>query len=145
MTAEMYLLDTNVISEAARKRPDSGVMDFLSHARESSDGLFLSVLTLGEIYRGIVKLERHGDETQVRKLRQWHGEIHDEFTECVLPIDGDTALLWGAILAATDGTNAIDKLIAATALQYDLILVTRNVGHVRGTGVRWLNPFTGQS
>lgn len=139
----MYLLDTNVISQTARKQPDPGVIDFLSRVRDSRDGLFLSVLTLGEIHRGIVKLERQGDGDQARKLRQWHREITEEFAEHILPIDGDTTIIWGAILAATDDTNAIDKLIAAAALQYDLILVTRNVGHMQGTGVRLLNPFSG--
>lgn len=139
----MYLLDTNVISQVAKKQPDPGVIHFLSQARDTLDSLFLSVLTLGEIYQGILKLEHRGDTVQAQQLHQWYGKVIDEFADSILPIDSNTAIRWAEMLAVTDNTNAIDKLIAATALQHNLILVTRNMAHFRSTGVQLLNPFSG--
>lgn len=137
----MYLLDTNVISQLARPRADAGVLDFLNNARAMGDRLFLSALTIGEIRKGIDKLRRRGDEDQAGRLQRWLAGLKADYAESILPIDSDTGEIWGAILSATDDTNAIDKLIAATALQYDLTLVTRNTMHVVQTGVAYLDPF----
>ncbi len=137
----MYLLDTNIVSQLIKRTPNPGVIDFIEDARRADTPLYLSVLSIGEINKGIVKLARHGDHQQAAKLQRWLISIKEDFSDCLLPIDTDVSELWGAVLGATDDTNAIDKLIAATALLYDLTVVTRNVDHLRSTGVKSLNPF----
>jgi predicted nucleic acid-binding protein len=137
----VYLLDTNVISQLARRKPDAHVVAFINKAKETDTPLYLSVLTIGEIKKGIAKLVRSGDHGQSDRLQQWLTQLHSDLAEYLLPIDADTCTLWGTILAITDDTNAIDKLLAATALQYDLTLVTRNIDHMQGSGARCFNPF----
>ena len=129
----VYLLDTNVISQLTKRQPDPGVTAFIQEADDAESSLYLSVLTIGEINKGIIR------------LTQWHEQLKIDFADFLLPIDADTTTIWGEILAVTDDTNAIDKLIAATALQYGLTLVTRNIDHLVGTGARCLNPFTPES
>ena len=138
----MYLLDTNVISQFSKRQPDPGVTAFINRANDAESPLYLSVITLGEINKGIVKLTRYNDLQQAERLKQWHLRLKGDFADFLLPIDADTTVIWGEILAVTDDTNAIDKLIAASALQYGLTLVTRNTDHLIGTGARCINPFT---
>jgi toxin FitB len=79
---------------------------------------------------------------QAEKLQQWLLlKIKQEYSNKILPVDSDTSEIWGLLLAATDDTNAVDKLIAATALQYDLTLITRNIDHMVGTGAKCIDPF----
>ena len=137
----MYLLDTNVISQFSKRQADPGVTAFISKAKDEESALHLSVITLGEINKGIVRLTRYNDLQQAERLSQWHNQLMNDFADLILPIDADTTVIWGEILAMTDDTNAIDKLIAATALQYGLTVVTRNVGHLTGTGAKCINPF----
>ena len=137
----MYLLDTNVVSQLAKRAPNPGVIDFIEDAKRVDAPPYLSVLSIGEINKGIVKLARYGDHQQAANLQRWLAHIKEDFSDCLLPIDSDVSELWGAILGATDDTNAIDKLIAATALLYDLTVVTRNVDHLMPTGVKSFNPF----
>ena len=141
----MYILDTNVISQLTKRQPDPGVTAFIQEADDAESSLYLSVLTIGEINKGIVRLTRYNDLQQADSLTQWHEQLKIDFADFLLPIDADTTTIWGEILAATDDTNAIDKLIAATALQYGLTLVTRNIDHLVGTGARCFNPFTPES
>ena len=141
----VYLLDTNVISQPTKRQPDPGVTAFIQEADDAESSLYLSVLTIGEINKGIVRLTRYNDLQQADSLTQWHEQLKIDFADFLLPIDADTTTIWGEILAATDDTNAIDKLIAATALQYGLTLVTRNIDHLVGTGARCFNPFTPES
>ena len=141
----MYLLDTNVISQLTKRQPDPGVTTFIQEADDAESSLYLSVITIGEINKGIVRLTRYNDLQQADRLTQWHEQLKIDFADFLLPIDADTTTVWGEILAATDDTNAIDKLIAATALQYGLTLVTRNIDHLAGTGAKCFNPFTPES
>ena len=141
----MYILDTNVISQLTKRQPDPGVTAFIQEADDAESSLYLSVLTIGEINKGIVRLTRYNDLQQADRLTRWHEQLKIDFADFILPIDADTTTIWGEILAATDDTNAIDKLIAATALQYGLTLVTRNIDHLVGTGARCFNPFTPES
>ena len=138
----MYLLDTNIVSELARRQPNQGVVDFMKSIKQSDDPVYLSAMTIGEITKGIDKLAHHGDQDQADKFRRWLSDLKREYADCVLSVDSDVSELWGSLLAITDETNAIDKLIAATALLYDLTLVTRNIEHVSATGVVCINPFT---
>ena len=137
----VYLLDTNVISQLAKRQPNTGVVTFMKKAKKEKSPLYLSALTIGEINKGIAKLTRYNDHQQADKLRQSQEQLITDFADSLLPVDVDTSIIWGEVLAATDDTNAVDKLIAATALQYDLILVTRNVDRVKGTGAKCVNPF----
>jgi toxin FitB len=132
-----YLLDTNVISETRRSRPDAGVIGFLSAA--SAEGLFLSVLTLGELRKGVA-LKRRTDPVAARELARWVEGIATNFADRILPIDIATALRWGE-LSAGGNPPVIDTLIAATALSRDLTLVTRNTKDVQSSGVPLLDPW----
>ena len=137
-----FLLDTNVISEVTRPKPNANVARWLEATDES--GLFLSVLTLGEIRKGVERLRlgrRRG------RLEAWlQADLPARFRGRILPIDEEIADRWGGIsaLAAARGRPlpVVDGLLAATALQYHLTLVTRNGSDVAGTGVTTLNPWT---
>jgi predicted nucleic acid-binding protein len=132
-----YLLDTNVISETRRIRADAGVMAFLSAA--DGLGLFLSVLTLGELRKG-VEAKRRGDPAAADQLGAWVDGIETTFADRVLPIDVATARRWGELWAARS-LPVIDTLIAATAMHHGLTLVTRNTRDVASTGVVMIDPW----
>jgi len=132
-----YLLDTNVISETRRSRPDAGVIAFLSAA--DAEGLFLSVLTLGELRKGLAFTGRT-DLAASRGLAIWVEGIATNFADRVLPIDTAIALRWGE-LSAVGNPPVIDRLIAATALSRDLTLVTRNTKDFQSSGALLLDPW----
>jgi toxin FitB len=132
-----YLLDTNVISETRRSRPDAGVIAFLSAA--GAEGLFLSVLTLGELRKGVA-LKRRTDPLAASELGAWVEGIATNFADRILPIDTAAALRWGE-LSAGGNPPVIDMLIAATALSRDLTLVTRNTRDFKSSGVLLLDPW----
>ena len=132
-----YLLDTNVISETRRSRPDAGVIAFLSAT--ATEGLFLSVLTLGELRKGVV-LKRRADPVAAGELGTWVEGIATNFADRILPIDTATALRWGE-LSAGGNHPVIDMLIAATAPSRDLTLVTRNTKDFQSSGVLLLDPW----
>ncbi|MHC2876793.1 toxin FitB [Ralstonia sp. 121560039-2] len=137
----VYLVDTNVISEARkRQRANKGVLAFFRQAVKSEVGLFLSVVTVGELRRGVELVRHRGDERQAATLEAWLGTVLNEFAESILPVDQDVGQLWGR-LRVPHPENALDKLIAATALIHDLTVVTRNVDDFAGLSVRVLNPF----
>jgi toxin FitB len=133
-----YLLDTNVISEI-RKGPrcDPGVSEWWASVRD--DEIYLSVLTTGEIRKGIEKLRRR-DPDAAASLEGWLYRIVNDFAERVLPIDIAIADEW-ARLNVPDPLPVIDSLIAATAKVRGLVVVTRNTSDIERTGARTLNPF----
>lgn len=138
-----YLIDTNVISEARKgHRADAGVRRFFADAEQQRIPLFLSVITIGELRRGVELIRHRGDALQARRLERWLGSILADFASNILDIDSDIAQLWGH-LCAPRAENALDKLIAATALIHGLTVVTRNHKHFRATGASVLNPFFG--
>ena len=138
----MYLLDTNVISEARKgRRANAGVRGFLDQVTAARSPVFLSVVTIGEIRRGVELVRHRGDERQARRLEAWLTGILDEYGDSILPVDADVAQVWGR-LCAPSPHNALDKLIAATALIYDLALVSRNSRHFAGLGLPQVNPFS---
>ena len=138
----MYLIDTNVISEYRKgARADSGVRQFFEGGRTSGNELFLSAVTVGEMRRGIELLRHRGDLQQAARLDEWLTGVLREYERYILPMDADIGQIWGR-LRVPHPENAIDKIIAATALSYDLTVVTRNVDDFALTGVRLLNPFT---
>ena len=132
-----YLLDTNVISETRKARADSGVTAFLSAA--AADGLFVSVLTLGELRKGVAA-KRRTDPDAADRLGAWVDGIETTFADRVLPIDAATGRRWGE-LSANRSLPVIDTLIAATAISRGLTLVTRNTRDVESTGVPLVDPW----
>ena len=140
MTA--FLLDTNVISELRKPKSEPKVATWIDATDEEL--LFLSVLTLGEIRKGVVLLPRSARRTS---LEDWLSkDLPLRFSGRILDIDQEVAHRWGQIsgLASAKGLNVpvIDGLLAATAIQHDLTLVTRNTSDVAATGVTLFNPWT---
>jgi predicted nucleic acid-binding protein len=136
-----YLLDTNVISETRKSRADVGVIAFLSAA--DSAGLYLSVLTLGELRRGVAA-KRRTDIAAGDQLGVWVDGIEANFADRLLSIDAQTARLWGE-LSARRSLPVVDTLIAATAVNHGLTLVTRNIRDIESTGVRLVDPWSARS
>ena len=137
----MYLIDTNVLSELRKKKKaDCGVQSFFSRCRELNNSLFLSVITIGELRRGVELIRYRGDRTQARRLERWLNTIVTDYADNILQFSQTEAQVWGR-LRVPHHENAIDKQIAATALTYGLTLVTRNTGDFGGTGVELLDPF----
>lgn len=134
-----YLIDTNVLSELRRKSPDPGVVDWFSQRPPTT--LHLSVLTLGEIRKGIEGVD---DEIRRQSLTDWlKTDLPTFFTGRILSIDGAVADRWGRLIAAAGRPlPAIDSLLAATALEHDLVLVTRNVKGFFGLPVQIFNPWS---
>jgi len=136
-----FLLDTNVISELVKARPDHRVVRWVEDTDESL--LFLSVLTLGDIRNGVERL-RSGRRRG--RLESWlQVDLPLRFEDRILPITEAIADRWGALsaIAAAKGKPlpVVDGLLAATALHHHLTLVTRNSSDVAGTGVATLNPW----
>ena len=135
------MIDTNVISEVRkRNKANGGVRRFIDKVRIRGEPLFVSVITIGEIRRGIEIIRHRGDNPQARRLEAWLEVVLRDFDERILEFGNEEAQVWGR-LRVPSHENAIDKQIAATALTHDLILVTRNVDHFKGVGVRLFNPF----
>lgn len=132
-----YLLDTNVVSEVRRPRPDPGVLRWLEAAR--GDDLFLSVLTIGEIRLGIVRLERR-DPARAEALEAWLAGLESGYADRILPVTVAVARRW-AVLSAERPLPVVDALLAATAAEHDATLVTRNVADLAGVDVPLLDPF----
>lgn len=138
----VYLIDTNVISEARKRRSaDPGVRSFFRQCARDGTRMYLSVVTVGELRRGVDLIRHRGDETQARRLEAWLGLLVEVYRNAILAFDLDAAQIWGR-LRVPHPENSIDKQIAATALLHDLTVVTRNTDDFAGTGVRLLNPFS---
>jgi predicted nucleic acid-binding protein len=133
-----YLLDTNIVSETVRRNPNKAVIAWLDHL--PGEALYVSVLTLGEIRRGIEAL---ADRKRREKLRLWlEHELPAWFEGRVLPVDLAVADRWGRLLAEVGRpVPTTDSLLAATALHHELRLVTRNSGDFEYPGLQVINPF----
>lgn len=133
----MYLLDTNVLSALRRRQRHAQVMRWVSTQRSSD--LHVSVISLGEIERGIARARRR-DARFAALLAQWLDDTINLYAGRILPIDLGAARRWGFLSQALGHQDA-DLLLAATALERGLTVVTRNVRHFEPTGVPVLNPF----
>ena len=137
----MYLIDTNVISETRKKRKaNAGVKAFFENAHQQEASLYISVITVGELRRGVELIRYRGDVKQSDQLESWLNALIKDYTENILSFDETEAQIWGK-LRTPHYENAIDKQIAATALTHGLTLVTRNIKDFEGTGVELMNPF----
>lgn len=137
----MFLIDTNVISEARKGvRANVGVLSFFREVAAQGSALYLSAITVGELRRGVDLIRYRGDEDQARRLEDWLVQVVHDYRERILHVDHEVAMLWGR-LRVPHPQHEIDKLIAATTLLHGLTLVTRNVRDFRQTGVPLRNPF----
>lgn len=136
-----YLLDTCVISELVKKRPSQALTKWLSQQDEFS--LFMSVITIGELQKGIGKLP---ESNRRLELQEWvANDLLRRFTGRILNIDLSVAEKWGEISAASEKTGrpvpVLDGLLMATAQSFGLTFVTRNISHVETTDASLFNPW----
>lgn len=136
-----YLLDTCIISELSKKTPNNKIIRWIKDKHETD--LFMSVLTLGEIQKGITKLE---DSKKKRELVKWiESDLPQRFEKRILPVTDYVSRKWGEIqgLAEQQGNEmpVIDSLIAATGLTYNLEVITRNTEDMKASGVQLFNPW----
>lgn len=133
----MYLLDTMVLSELRKSRRDPSLVGWLQHVRPTD--VYLSVVTIGEVEKGIAKQQRR-NPAFAERLADWLDGVLRYYAPRILAIDPSIARRWGR-LADAHGHAGADLLIAATAIEHGLALVTRNVRHFEGTGVPLVDPF----
>jgi toxin FitB len=134
----MFLIDTMVLSELRLRRRDPGVVAWISKQRP--EDCFLSVVSIGEIERGIAR-KRSSDARFALQLAGWLDLLLRLYADRLLPVDVGVARRWGQLSAEIGHTGA-DLLIAATALERGLTVVTRNLRHFAPTRVPTLNPWT---
>ena len=134
----MFLLDTNVVSEI-RKGEHCQTRVAAWFDRVGDADLFISVLTVGEIRKGIESV-RPRDLRRAERLERWLAELERFYAERILPVDARVADAWGRICARRS-VPTVDSLLAATAMVHDMTLVTRNTSDVDGLGASVLNPF----
>lgn len=137
----MYLLDTNVVSELVKKEPNPGVLHWIDEHDEAT--LFLSVITFGELQKGISKLS---DNARAERLQAWiDQDLANRFEGRILTLDLDVILAWGKVQgnAEKDRTtlSVLDSLIAATALVHNLTVVTRNTKDIERCRASVFNPW----
>jgi predicted nucleic acid-binding protein len=136
----VLLVDTNVVSELRRgRRGNPGVAAWFASVVVTD--LFISVLVLGELRKGVAIARRRGDVIQATNLDTWLQTFSLQFADRILPVDADVADAWGRVHVIRD-VPAVDGLLAATAIVHGLTLVTRNISDVQGLGADLLNPFT---
>jgi predicted nucleic acid-binding protein len=132
----MYLLDTNIISELRRPKPHGAVLQWYKNITE--EDVFISAVTIGEIQSGI-ELTRTQDKKKAEILEQWLHSISNLHN--VLPMTGSTIRLWAKLMHSQTNTVREDAMIAATAIEKDLIVVTRNTKDFKRFKLKLLNPF----
>jgi len=132
----MFLLDTDVLSALRRRERNPDAVRWVES--QLTADLHISVVTVGEIERGITQQQRE-NPSFARDLGVWLDRVLSLYSDRILPVDTATARRWGQ-LSATLGHDGADLLIAATAIEHGLTVVTRNVRHFEPTGVAVLNP-----
>ena len=132
----MYLLDTNVISELRRPRPHRAVVAWLEAVADGD--LHLSAVTLGELQAG-VEITRGQDPEKAAEIEAWIDQVAGSWN--VLALDGRTLRTWARLMHGRSEDLLVDALIAATAIDHHLVVVTRNIRDFTPLGVETLNPF----
>jgi hypothetical protein len=132
-----YLLDTNVLSETRRRKADRHVLEFLAGCDPSA--IYISVLTLGELRKGVAQ-KKHMDPASAKLLGAWVDGLEFSFSEHILGVNAAAARLWGE-WSADRPRPVVDTLLAATAAERGLTLVTRNTRDMKGLKVDVLNPW----
>lgn len=134
-----YLLDTNVLSELVRPQPGPAVLDWFEDV--PNDSLYISVLTIGEIRKGVEAM--HNGKHREKPLVWLEHTLQDWFENRLLPVDEGVEEQWGRLTASTGKqVSAIDSLLAATALHHDLRMVTRNERNFLFPGLEVINPWS---
>ena len=133
-----YLLDTNVLSERLRPRPDRGVRDWF--ASVAAEDLYISALVIGEVTNGVEALRRR-DAPRATRYQEWLDGMVREYGPRILPVTAEIAAEWGK-MGVPDPVPVVDGLMAATAKVHAMTFVTRNTAEVARTGARLLNPFS---
>ena len=135
-----YLIDTNVISESKRKTPDQNVISWLAGIDDNE--AYISVVTIGEIKKGAEKRESAKERSD---LFRFLDRMRTRFAGRILPLTEETFIVWGKLIADFEKRGkprpALDSLLEATALEHDLVLVTRNVRNFKDSQVTILNPW----
>jgi len=136
-----YLLDTCIISEAIKRKPSSKVIKWIKQEEEGN--FFISVLTIGELHKGIEKLDK---SARKEELHNWvENDLKERFCNRIINIDMQVAMVWGEIQGMTERAGkpipAIDSLIAATGITHHLTVVTRNTSDMKESGAVLLNPW----
>jgi predicted nucleic acid-binding protein len=132
-----FLVATNVISETRKERPEPNVVAFVQSAPR--EGLFVSALTIGELRKGATLVARR-NRIEGILTHEWIDEVEEAFGDRVLSVNAPIARRWGE-LAAMRSRPVIDTLLAATAIEHGLTLVTRNTRDLADTGVALMNPW----
>ncbi len=140
-----YILDTNVVSGLVAREADQKIINWIDSI--DSESVFLSVITIGELKKGIEKLP---DSKRKKTLESWHEEdLLVRFRGRILSLDIPVLLTWGRLVASLEIEGkplpAIDSLLAATSAQTGFTLVTRNTGHFEPTGISVFDPWVPQA
>jgi predicted nucleic acid-binding protein len=136
----VYLIDTNVISEARKARANRGVLAFFKSVDAANEPIYLSAITISELRRGIGLIRHRGDFEQATVLENWLTTIVSEFADRIPTFDAEAAQVRGR-LRVLDPNNTLDKQIAAIALVNDMTVVTRNTKDFEGKGLSLIKPF----
>jgi toxin FitB len=136
-----YLIDTCVISELIKKDPDKQVVSFINKQKE--ENIYLSVLTIGEIFKGISKLD---DGDKKKSLNKWvNKDLLKRFENRIIDIDYNISAKWGEISGRLERKGSrpsvIDSLLASTCIVYEFVLVTRNIKDIKKLGCKYINPW----
>jgi predicted nucleic acid-binding protein len=134
----MFLLDTNVVSETIKRRPNPGVTQWLDQT--DTAGLWLCTITIGEITKGIALLRKREPE-RAKQLLNWRTKLEAAYTDRILPFDTQTSHQWGEIRASFPSMSLEDSIIASIAQVRGLTIVTRNTRDFAATGLPIVNPF----
>ncbi len=137
-----YLLDTCVISEYIKKQPNNKLIDWLDEQPETS--LFISILTIGELKKGVIKI-KNTNLNRYNKLSQWIIQIETRFQDRILPLNQNVINIWAKMCGENEAKGkklpVMDSLIASTAIEFDLIIVTRNIDDFDSLSVKTFNPW----